>query len=81
VREELRAALAAVRAAGGADWLPIKSCGLRPTTARRLVRAGTLEASRVGREMLVSRASVDATSPRSGSANARATRWIVSFAS
>ena len=41
-----------------AEWLPITACGLRPTTARRLIKGGTIEASRVGREILVSRASV-----------------------
>ena len=63
VREEIRAALAelptAVAPAGAPDWLPLKSCGLRPTTARRLLKAGVIEAARVGREVLVSRASVE----------------------
>ena len=58
IREEVRAALAELRelppfAAPSPEWLPIKTCGLRPTTARRLIRAGSIEAARVGREVLV----------------------------
>ena len=41
-------------------WVPIATCGLRPTTARRLVKVGVIGASRVGRELLISTADVDA---------------------
>jgi excisionase family DNA binding protein len=36
-----------------AGWQPLKTCGLRRTTARRLARDGVIRSSRVGRELLV----------------------------
>lgn len=44
----------------GAEWMTIRASGLPRTTARRLAREGTIVAKKVGREYLLSRASVSA---------------------
>lgn len=43
---------------GVPDWLPARTCGLRPTTVRRLIKSGAVRAGRVGRETWVLRADV-----------------------
>ena len=63
VREEIRSVireeLAALAPTTAPEWLPARSCGLRPTTRRRLTREGILPTSKIGRELMVRRADVE----------------------
>jgi len=40
-------------------WVPIMKCGLPEATARKAVRSGELKASRIGRDLYVSRSDVE----------------------
>ena len=59
VADGLAASIAAP-AQDGAEWMTIRASGLPRTTARRLAREGTIVARKVGREYMLSRASVAA---------------------
>lgn len=55
------AALTELRGAatpGTLEWIPARTCGLRPTTRRKLTAAGSLPTSKVGRELFVRRDAV-----------------------
>jgi hypothetical protein len=63
VREELASALATLRtevAHAVPEWVPVRVCGLAPTTRRKLTRAGKLDVARVGRVLMVRSADVAA---------------------
>jgi hypothetical protein len=57
VREELARAIAELRSLlvqpPSAEWVEIRRCGIAYQTARRLVRARVIAASRVGRVLMV----------------------------
>ena len=63
VREEIRAALAELRASmpstAPSPWVRARDCGLPPTTRKRLTREGTIATSKIGRELYVSWADVE----------------------
>lgn len=59
VIKRLRALEAQAKRSGSA-WVPIAECPLKARKTRRLVHAGKLEASRVGRRLYVRVADVDA---------------------
>ena|SRR5688572_4651134 len=60
VREAVAAGIRDAGAQGGAEWLPVASCGLPEKTVRRAVKDGAVEGRRIGRTLFVRRASLEA---------------------
>jgi hypothetical protein len=59
VREEVKAALVEQRNdAQSSEWVCVRSCGIPPTTRKRLTKNGTLPVAKIGRDLHVKRSDV-----------------------